>query len=286
MATFVFAFRSGEYCVTIIALPLVSLTMTDDFPLKNQPLVLAQITDSHLFSAPGGLHHGHNVLNNLKKVLQSIRNTPEINNVFFTGDLTQDHTEQSYQNFVDCVNNSGIDLPFYYIAGNHDEPTLLGKFLDAPPFSPNKTITHCKWQIQLLDSKSETPAGYVSEKALSRLKSTIDPSKYQLLMMHHHPIDVGYFIDKHGLQNKADFWQTINGYDNIKAITCGHVHSERKFTKQLSKSKAPLTVYTCPATSIQFDPSVDGVAALDKGPGYRVFYLYPDGKLRSDVVSL
>ena len=260
--------------------------MTDELTLEKQPLIVAQITDSHLFSAVDGLHHGHNVLKNLQKVLQSIKDTPEIEQVFFTGDLTQDHTEQSYQNFVDCVNYSGMQLPFYYLAGNHDEHALLDKFFDAAPFSANKTITYPQWQIQLLDSKSDTPAGYVSEQALAKLKRTIDPEKHQLLMMHHHPIDVGYFIDKHGLQNKADFWQAINGYDNIKAITCGHVHSERQFIKHLPNNNAPLTVYTCPATSIQFDPKVDGVAALAKGPAYRIFYLYPDGKVHSNVVSL
>jgi len=278
------------------------MSLTDKNHLNNKPVVLAQITDSHLFSSPTGLHHGHNVLGNLKKVLLSLCDNSDIDVIVFTGDLTQDHTEQSYQNFVDCVHTCDITVPIYYLAGNHDEPVLLDKYFAGSPFLPNKDISFSHWQVQLVDSKSATPAGYVSQQAFVQLKTVIDQSKHQLLMMHHHPIDVGYFIDKHGLQNKADFWHAINEYSNIKAIACGHVHSAMQLTnpltKQLSKlskkalrtklTKEPetVTLYTCPATSIQFDPNVDGVAALAKGPGYRIFYLHADGQLTTNVVAL
>ncbi|MEI6893599.1 MAG: metallophosphoesterase [Colwellia sp.] len=274
--------------------------------VQHKAVIVAQITDSHLFSSPDGLHHGKNVLDNLKKVLFNICQNPHIKHIIFTGDLTQDHTEQSYQNFVHCVHECRVTVPVYYVAGNHDDPELLTKYFSEPPFLSDKTITFPNWQIQLIDSKSETPAGYVSEHALAKLSTSIDKDKSQLLMMHHHPTDVGYFIDKHGLQNKMDFWQAMNSYNNIEGIACGHVHGAIELTSPLSrpltktfneslnkprneqpkKAKESVTVYTCPATSIQFDPSADGAGALDLGPGYRIFYLYPDSQLLSDVVML
>ncbi|PKI12835.1 metallophosphoesterase [Colwellia sp. 12G3] len=270
------------------------MNMSEPCSVSTKPIVLAQITDSHLFSSADGLHHGHNVLENLKKVLLSVCNNAQIDYVVFTGDLTQDHTEQSYQNFVDCVHQCDIAVPIYYLAGNHDEPELLAKYFSEAPFHADKEIDLPRWQIHLVDSKSETPAGFVSEQALVTLQSAIKQDKHQLLMMHHHPIDVGYFIDKHGLQNKVDFWQAIDSYNNIKAIACGHVHSAMELSYPLSqpinpnvnKAKEAVVLYTCPATSIQFDPNVDGVAALDKGPGYRIFYLHADGQLNTDVVTL
>ena len=251
--------------------------------LQSKPIVLAQVTDSHLFSSKQGLHH---VYENLTKVLQHIASNPSIDYIVFTGDLTQDHSEQSYQNFADCVIKCGVIAPIYYVAGNHDEPELLAKYFAAAPFIADKEINLSHWQVQLVDSKSATPAGYVSDKALIKLQSVIKQYKHQLLMMHHHPIDVGYFIDEHGLQNKTAFWQVLNGYNNIKAIACGHVHGEHLLTKKLINHKAPLPLYTCPATSIQFDPSVDGVAALNKGPAYRLFNLYDDGQLTTQVTYL
>ncbi|AAZ26872.1 metallophosphoesterase [Colwellia psychrerythraea] len=263
------------------------MTITEPYSPNNQPITFAQITDSHLFSSVDGLHHGHNVLANLKKVLLSICDNPSIKYIIFTGDLTQDHTEQSYQNFVDCVLECHITVPIYYLAGNHDEPKLLDKYFSASPFQADKEINLSHWQVQLVDSKSATPAGYVGEQALVKLKDAIQKNKNQLLMMHHHPIDVGYFIDKHGLQNKDAFWQVINSYDNIKAIACGHVHGDMTLTNAItSPINEPVVLYTCPATSIQFDPTVDGVAALSKGPGYRLFSLYADGQLNTEVVML
>ncbi|TMM47506.1 metallophosphoesterase [Colwellia ponticola] len=262
------------------------MTSTQSRALQSKSIVLAQITDSHLFSSQQGLHHGYNVYENLKKVLQNIANNPSIDIIVFTGDLTQDHSEQSYQNFVDCVQECNITVPIYYVAGNHDDPELLAKYFSVAPFVADKEINLSHWQVQLIDSKSATPAGYVSDKTLVKLQSAIKKEKHQLLVMHHHPIDVGYFIDEHGLQNKAAFWQVLNGYNNIKAIACGHVHGERLLTKKLTNHKVALPLYTCPATSIQFDPCADGVAALAKGPAYRFFYLHADGQLTTNVVYL
>lgn len=263
------------------------MTITESNPLNNQAIVFAQITDSHLFSSVDGLHHGHNVFNNLKKVLLSIYNNPAIKFIVFTGDLTQDHSEQSYQNFVDCVQQCQISVPIYYLAGNHDEAELLTKYFSISPFQADKEINLPHWQIQLVDSKSETPAGYIDDQAFLTLQSAIKKNKNQLVMMHHHPIDVGYFIDDHGLENKDVFWQVINAYRNVKAIACGHVHGDMTLTPAITNPlNKPATLYTCPATSIQFDPNMKGVAALAKGPGYRVFQLYADGKLNTNVVIL
>jgi Icc protein len=268
--------------------------------LSDKPLIFAQISDSHLFAELDGLHHGHNVFANLTSVLTNISVNKDISFIVFTGDLTQDHSEQSYQRFVDCVRNCNIKQPIYYLAGNHDETTLLEKYFSSFPFNSNKTITLGAWQLQLIDSKSDTPAGYVSKASLSVLSKAIDPKKYQLLMMHHNPIDVGYFIDQHGLKNQQDFWDTVNQYSNIRVIACGHVHRAMELTQPLKffskgtehsainpkqqSTFLPITLYTCPATSIQFDPDIDGVAALPQGPGYRLFNLFDSGKLTSKVI--
>ncbi len=60
----------------------------------NESIIIAQLSDSHLFSEKEGLHHGYNVYENLKKVLSAIYQSPEIDYIIFTGDLTQDHTNQ------------------------------------------------------------------------------------------------------------------------------------------------------------------------------------------------
>ncbi|MFB0979481.1 MAG: metallophosphoesterase [Alteromonadaceae bacterium] len=244
---------------------------------------IAQITDCHLFSQTDGLHYGANVYQNLVAVLREIKSQTDIQVIVFTGDITQDHSEASYQLFVEAVLNSEINIPFYYLAGNHDEHELLDKYLSVPPFKSDKLINDPNWQVVLLNSKSDTPKGLVTQSDLLALESIVDERKHQLLMMHHHPLDVGYFMDKHGLVNQTQFWQTINKFPSIKGITCGHVHQSLTLYSNHTPS---IPLFTCPATSIQFDTSKTSGASNGQSAGYRIFSLFPGGKVNSDSYFL
>jgi len=238
---------------------------------------IAQISDCHLFSQTDVMHYGANVYQNLVDVLDTIKTQYSVQAIFFTGDITQDHSEKSYQRFVQAVTACKITTPFYYLAGNHDEHDLLDKHLSVAPFKKQKLISHDHWQIALLNSKSETPKGFVAESELLTLENNIDNTKNQLIMMHHHPLDVGYFIDRHGLDNQTQFWQTINKQHTIKAIACGHVHQSMTIDSKVGTKGQPL--YTCPATSIQFDPSKDSGSSNGQGGGFRIFSLYANGQI-------
>jgi len=248
-------------------------------------LVIAQFSDSHLFSDINSLHYGANVYHNLRKVLSALAQDKSIDVIIFTGDLTQDHSEQSYVNFVEAVNLAGIKKPIYFLAGNHDEYELLNNYLVNTPFNQQKLIETEHWQICLLNSKSATPAGFISEQSLQRLRSSINAQKKQILFTHHHPIDVNYFIDKHGLENKPELWQTLSEQPSIAAIACGHVHRALDLTQTLEATT--VRVLTCPATSIQFDPRAKGIKALPRsakqGIGYRHISLFVDGEFTSHV---
>ncbi len=247
--------------------------------VSSSIFLLAQISDCHLFSQADGFHYGANVYQNLVAVLDDIKNQHCVHAVCFTGDVTQDHSEDSYQLFVKAVVESGIEVPFYFLAGNHDEHELLDKYLSVPPFKTDKIINEQHWQVALLNSKSDTPKGIVSPSELLVFEANIEEDKHQLVMMHHHPVDVGYFIDRHGLDNQTQFWQVINEQPTIKAIACGHVHQALTL---YSNESATIPVFTCPATSIQFDTSKNSGASNGQNAGYRIFSLYADGQIDTD----
>ena len=236
-----------------------------------------------MFSQIDGLHYGANVYQNLVAVLDEIKIQHQVNAIVFTGDLTQDHSEASYQLFVQAVAQSGIQVPFYYLAGNHDEHALLDKYLSVPPFKTDKIINEKHWQIALLNSKSDTPKGLVTANELASLAATIDEDKHQLVMLHHHPVDVGYFIDRYGLENQRQFWQTITRYSSIKAIACGHVHQALTL---YSAESSLVPLFTCPATSIQFDTRKNSGASNGQGAGYQVFSLFADGQFNTESYFL
>ncbi|TWX70417.1 3',5'-cyclic-nucleotide phosphodiesterase [Colwellia sp. C1TZA3] len=248
---------------------------------RSKKLTLAQISDSHLFADYNGLHHQANVYQHLKDVLLAIKKQPSVDVIVFTGDLTQDHTPESYQLFVRAFEACEITTPVYYIAGNHDEPLLLSRYLSGGPFCQDNIIENDDWQVLLLESKSATPAGEISKAQFAMAGGTIDPTKAQLLLMHHHPVDVGYFIDQHGLTNPAEFQQFLTDYSSIKAVACGHIHQALSLSIKLPDRTVSL--YSCPATSIQFDINAETAKSNGQPPGYRIFTLASNGELTSRV---
>lgn len=249
--------------------------------IKECTFTVAQFSDCHLFYDKSSHHFGANVWQNLTQVLMDISLREIIDCAVFTGDLTQDHSELSYQLFVEAVQQAKLTIPVYFVAGNHDDKNMMSKYLTAPTFQNNHTISHDNWQVQLIESKSETPSGWVSDSALEKLAQQIDPNKFQLLMMHHHPVNIGYYIDKHGLINQDTFWREINKLNdekmNIKAIACGHVHR----ASQLSKDQ--VGIYTCPATSVQFGDTKEIMASIM--PSYRLFHLHSNGEIASEIMT-
>ena len=246
----------------------------------NKPFVIAQFSDCHLFADKQAKHLGAQVWQNLTCVLADIAQRKDIDCIVFTGDLTQDHTELSYQHFVEGVEQANLSIPVHFVAGNHDDKFLLNKYLKAPTFSTDKKINHDYWQIHLLESKSGTPSGLVSQQHLKLLSAQIENDKFQLLMMHHHPIKVGYYIDKHGLLEHQLFWNKIAQLNeqkmNIKAIACGHVH------RAVHLSKFNVDVYTCPATSVQFGDTKEKVGSLL--PSYQLLSLESDGTVTNEII--
>lgn len=249
--------------------------------IKSKIFTIAQFSDCHLFADKSAKHFGANVWKNLTHVLNDITQRNNIDCAVFTGDLTQDHSELSYQYFVEAVIQAKFTIPVYFLAGNHDDKKMIVKYLTAPTFQTDNIVNHDFWQIQLLNSKSETPSGLFSEEALNELPQRINKNKFQLLMMHHHPVDIGYYIDKHGLINQQVFWQAVNQINdanmNIKAVACGHVHR----ASQLSKDH--VDIYTCPATSVQFGESKEKMASI--APSYRILYLKSNGSITSEIIT-
>ena len=77
------------------------------------------------------------------------------------------------------MSSLNINIPFYFLAGNHDEPILLNKCLSGTPFISDKLIETSHWQIVLIDSKTNTPKGKVTAEELNKLKQSIKPQKIQ-----------------------------------------------------------------------------------------------------------
>ena len=236
---------------------------------------IAQFSDCHLFADKAACHFGAPVYQNLTNILLDIeKQKPDC--CVFTGDLTQDHTVASYRNFCAAVEEAELSNACYFLPGNHDDYTTMKDTLSGFPFKADTKIETDSWQFHLLNSKSETPAGYVSRTQINNVCSTVDIKKHQFIFMHHHPVDVGYFIDRHGLKNKTEFWQSISTIEQLKGIACGHIHQGK-----VVECEQSLSLYTCPATSIEFESDPDNLVNSGRAPGYRLFHFYNNGTVET-----
>lgn len=247
----------------------------------SKTLTIAQLSDSHLFADQQGKHHQANVYQNLKDVLWAIKKQPLIDAIVFTGDLTQDHTEASYQLFVNIFEACKLNVPVYFVSGNHDEPCLLKQYLSNVPFCPNNLIENDYWQVLLVESKSESPAGVITKVECDQAASVINNTKSQLVLTHHHAVDAGFFIDNHGLVNKNEFHKWLTMFPSIVALGCGHIH--QALTLPVVLEDRSINLYTCPATSIQFDIESATPASNGQPPGYQIFTLESTGELTRKV---
>ncbi|WP_371186682.1 metallophosphoesterase [Thalassotalea maritima] len=239
---------------------------------------IAQISDCHLYGDIDSLHFGANVYRNLETVFSYLARMAELKLVVFTGDLSQDHSIASYQRFNELVAAAKLPCPVAYVPGNHDDRQLLKQQLTATCITHEQTIHLDEWQILLVDSKSVTPSGEVNSSQRRRIEAlTEQPS---LVFMHHHPMDVGYFIDRHGLNNKQQFWQSVASAPKIRAIACGHVHRGEEYHYN------DVTVFTCPATSIMFARHPNDLLAESTRPGLRLFDLGANDVINSRLVYL
>lgn len=242
----------------------------------NKIVRLVQLTDPHLLEDPTKAFAGIVPYQSLQAVLKHVTEQQKFDLVVTTGDIAQEGTKQTYQQYLDTV--ATLKAPHFYIRGNHDETT---DFPDLKSKEDFQIILVEKWCIILLNSQvDEHVYGMISPNQLQQLPALLDQyHDYHILLgLHHHTFAVGCaWLDQHSLQNADAFLACITPYQNVRAVICGHVHQESTFTHQHIK------FLSTPSTFIQFKKQSDEFCLDNLPPGYRMLYLHPDGYIESQV---
>ena len=127
--------------------------------------LLVQLSDSHLFAEADTTLLGMNTRASLQRVIELVREQqPRIDLVLATGDLSQDGTLESYQQFRDMTRRIGA--PARWIPGNHDEPQVMAQAaVHSDLLEPVVDIGN--WRITLLDSAVPgSVPGYLQDQQL------------------------------------------------------------------------------------------------------------------------
>jgi len=263
-----------ESRVYILRLPLES----------NQSIKLLQITDTHLFEPEDGSLLGVTTLESFQAVVGAVVDAKlDFSAILSTGDISQDHSDASYQRFADGI--APLKKPCFWLPGNHDhKPGMQSVMPSEQIVATSHLLLGEQWQVILLDSQvAGVPHGRLSEQQLALLdeKLTQHSDRYSLVLLHHHPLLVGSaWLDQHTLQDANEFWGVIGKHSNVRGVLCGHVHQDFDVLHQ------GVRVIATPSTCVQFKPNSADFALDNQSPGWRTLELTPTGELNVEVGRL
>lgn len=247
--------------------------------MNPDAVLLVQLSDSHLFADADVTLLGMNTRESLQRVIDLVREQqPHIDLVLATGDLSQDGTLASYQQFRDMTAPMGA--PARWLAGNHDEPQIMA---DAAVHSDllEPVVDVGNWRITLLDSAVPgSVPGYLQDQQLQLLVQALSeaPNRHHLVCLHHHPVSIGCaWMEPIGLRNPDALFAVLDRFPQVKAVLWGHVHQE------IDDQHNGVRLLASPSTCIQFAPGSDDFQVSDQAPGYRWLRLRADGRLETGV---
>lgn len=252
--------------------------------VEQETVKLLQITDTHLFQADGGSLLSVNTAESFAAVVEEICvQRIDFDAVIATGDISQDHSFDSYRRFIDGV--APLIKPCFWLPGNHDQKAMMSSLLPSAQVQEPECILAGKhWQIIILDSQQpNVPHGRLSHSQLKLLQHKLAEGhdRHTLILLHHHPLLVGsQWLDQHALKDSSDFWNVVQQHPNVKAVICGHVH------QCMEKEFAGVKVMATPSTCIQFKPNSNEFALDPLSPGWREIQLHADGEISTQVKRL
>lgn len=222
-----------------------------------QAPVVVQITDCHLLATPDAVYQGIRPYHHLATILAALRAQAPL--LILTGDLTEDHSLASYQLLQQLL--ADWLAPVFLLPGNHDERTALAALSQQPPFRPERRLQLPDWQLWLLDSKGDTPAGAFPPARLSELQQWLAVAGEQPVFWfcHHHVLPIGSFIDRFDQQDKSGLLQLLQTEPRLRGLAHGHCHHAYQ---QLWPDFVQVG---CPASSVQFLQTPDW-QTVDRGP--------------------
>jgi 3',5'-cyclic-AMP phosphodiesterase len=246
----------------------------------NFPLLVAQITDIHLFAETDRTLLGLPTTESFEFLIEQLhRLNPQPDLLLLTGDLSQDGTSDSYDRLQSLLSPLGI--PVYWLPGNHDLPDVMARSLTHPLFLPDKSFEAGGWQIILLNSSVlGCVHGHLCDDELARLDQKLQQNSQRpaIVALHHPPfLTHSDWLDTSILQNPKDLFAVIDRHPQVKLVLFGHIHQEFQHQR---KNVAYLGT---PSTCIQFEPKSSDFALDRQKPGFRLLTLESNGLWHTQV---
>ncbi|MBE9006835.1 3',5'-cyclic-AMP phosphodiesterase [Fortiea sp. LEGE XX443] len=244
------------------------------------PVLIAQVTDIHLFAAENHQLLGIPTTESFKVVMERLKELKsEIDLLLLTGDLSGDGTSQSYDNLQSLVNQ--LQIPTYWLAGNHDCAIAMNEILNIGMISRRKSFQRGNWNFILLNSTvTGCVHGHLAPNTLNWLDSELAKlgNNPTLIALHHPPVSVNSaWLDSSSLENSKEFLAVLDRHPQVKLVLFGHIH------QQFQRQRGNVGYLGTPSTCIQFRSNSPTFSIDQKTPGFRLLKLYPSGIWETSV---
>lgn len=248
-----------------------------------QPLVVLQLTDTHLLKNAQQKMLGVNTEKYFLEVLQhALAENHRYDLLLLTGDLAQEPGENSYQRLFDHLKE--VQIPVVCLPGNHDNFDLMQHYLNSANVSCKPHHLYDAWQIICLNSQiPDDPGGFLEDRELAFLEQCLrnHPEHHALIAVHHHCIPTrSAWMDTMMIGNSARFLKLLQQYQQVKAVITGHIH--QVLTERINN----LRIFGTPSTCFQFTPKSPNFSLDRTAPGYREILLFPEGDIETSVKRL
>ena len=241
---------------------------------------ILQLSDTHLFTAPGGRLKGVDVDADLAAVVADMTDRHgDADLVLLTGDLVHEETPASYTRLAEAL--AGLAAPVHCLPGNHEDKALLAEACARTALCCDKRVVVGGWQVLLLDSaQPPEPTGWLPPEELAFLADNLarHPEMPALVALHHPPLRVNSpWLDPMRVANGPELTAVVARHPQVRAVVFGHIH------QQFETVRGATAYLGVPATCAQFRPGVAVSTADDRDPGYRWLRLGPAGDLATGV---
>lgn len=248
--------------------------------LNGRPIRILQITDCHLGRSADEALLGLKTADSLDDVLiRASKEEQRFDMVLNSGDVSNDGTPESYDRFIRAVRHHLPGAPIAWLEGNHDDPTSMRSIQSSAP--KTDYIELGEWRFILLNSRVPfEERGELPQHELDRVERLLaaEPHAPTMIFLHHQLVPVGSaWIDQYVVSNADAFFEITDRYDNIKAVSWGHVHQEF-FTVRRG-----VDLLATPSSCVQFKPKSDDFMVDEIMPGYRIYELCPNGVYTTQV---
>jgi Icc protein len=255
--------------------------------MTAEAVYFVHISDTHIGPTEEFERHGHQTLPCARRMVEIINSLPiRPDFVVHTGDVVADPQPNAYQ--IAAETFATLDVPIYYVNGNHDTAAYIRQYLHMGPLEPagpdpdrlSYTFEVKGYRFLVLDARGPDeidPHGLLPDSQLETVAQESLSDGPPLVVFIHYPVlplNSIWMDDNMLIQNGEDLHLALLPVrKRLRGVFLGHVHQNMQTTRDNIEYYSVASVFSQFAAwpndvDTRFDP--------DHHPGYGFIHLLPD----------